>query len=152
MTILSFCEKKSSREENKVQAHVQSQGELDGSQGKELSRKTNGKLIQLNNQSRKVIHFNKFQLLRQAAKWENSKLRNGLSLKVHQLRREIEQNIPADNSNSIDGDKFQGVLLDLASEYSDFMLYGEATTVQLLNKYTEFKDLLNLKFEEFTMS
>jgi hypothetical protein len=106
--------------------------------------------------SSKVIHFGRFLRLKQSAHWENIKMRNGLVLKIHKARRQAEDALKViivNNSSepsSVRSQELTEEILDLASDYSDYIIYGEATTLELLNKYWEFKNLAESKVNELT--
>ncbi len=108
--------------------------------------------------SNKVIHLTRFARLRQSAHWENIKLRNGLVLKVHQVRKQAELTLQAVQAMKSSSETIslineaQEEILSLASDYADFVLYEEVSTMELLNKYWEFKNTIEKKVKEVSSS
>jgi hypothetical protein len=155
MTVISF-EGKRARINlgKKVKANVNSPNETSDESLPECSS-TEDIHPQLSHLSTKVVHLTHFIRNRhkQNIHWENVKLRNGLVLKIHDARRNAEQALKNYNENQrvISEEQINFVqeeILELASEYADFALYGEASTIELLNSYWEFKNVVDQKVKE----
>lgn len=92
--------------------------------------------------SKKIIYLSKVLKLKQNAHWESVKLRNGLVVKIHAIRKEAEDML---SSTGKEHEELRQEILDLASTFSDFLLYSESTTIELLNKYWQFKNSVEEK-------
>lgn len=96
----------------------------------------------------KVVHMARFLRIKQTAHWENVKLRNGLVLKIHKARKAAEEILK--NFSSEEAEIFKAKILEVASECADEILYSEESTMELLNKYWECKNVIDGKVKAFT--
>jgi hypothetical protein len=107
------------------------------------------KIVSLFPKNKKIVHFSRFLQLKQNALRENVKLRNGLVVKIHQLRRNFVVILDTlDLSDAIKTDLFEQILTK-ASEASDKILYSESSTVELLNEYWAFKSFVEEQEDKF---
>ncbi len=107
-----------------------------------LKEEQNNKIVQL-----KSFCFLKRHMKKHSACKFSFELRRGLVIKIHELRKqkflEIENILGKDSKNL---NKIFQEILDYTSICIDYVLYEEVSTVELLNKYTEFKNNLQTKF------
>ncbi|MDJ0625560.1 MAG: hypothetical protein QNJ31_04245 [Candidatus Caenarcaniphilales bacterium] len=85
-----------------------------------------------------IVHMGRFLKLKQNALWENIKLRNGLVVKIHNIRKCVVNTLK-ENHKDEDVQSVIEEVMELASTCSDLILYSELSTIELLNKYWEFK-------------
>ncbi|MDX1918199.1 MAG: hypothetical protein SFT81_03535 [Candidatus Caenarcaniphilales bacterium] len=114
-------------------------------------------LLQASDRIAKIISFKHFLQLKHSLHTENIKLRNGLVRKIHRLKLKAIgalSTLEESNQASFSVSRIEQATdycLELASAYVDYILYVEANTLELLNKYWEYKNSLREKLDEYKL-
>jgi len=137
MKLIPFIKKNSSStENNETNSHGSLQ--IDETDEDGCCSSSRGQVVQLKAHSKnghKIVQLGKFLKLKQTAHWENVKMRNGLVIKIHQFRKQVNVILEiAKGKYSVKASEIEETsnnILDMASLAADKILYSEASTMEL---------------------
>lgn len=99
-----------------------------------------------------LAYFHNFVGYRKDLPWEAVKLRSGIVLKIHAIRKKATTILKESEYHKETADALSEDILELASNWSDKIMYSELDSLALLNEYSKFKDVISRKVEFATGS